>query len=418
MGRAPGAPKGTRASSSPNSQASRGEQIQTEVETTSVTYPAVSGGDFSSFLVEIQQAVALDLTQWEALARAGAFDLFSTNRRDILWRLGLGPAGASRTAKPVGAEQIQTNSRTTGGTYPAVSGGIGVAPCNFGQTEDRSRGKGVRKPAKVAARPKPQQLSLFSVFANAESEVATNTENNGSCSDRTEKGSSDGLSSGAARRSSVPAQDHRSTRGSAPGPENRNGARYTFEGSSASETFGLCGTAANIIQPTGAEPSQVKPSDPVRSLPCGSTSPGMFFLQSGEQRQAWDFETQRLSVQAHPIQAYRGQLSVLGVSSVKQLQQQPSGTWAKLAGWVLVRQRPPTAKGMMFLMLEDETGRLQIAVTPDQVVRWERILLRHNSLLVAGPLEAPSAQSRYRSLKLQEVHPIQMSEGVVTILQS
>jgi hypothetical protein len=377
------------------------------------------------------------LTQWEALARAGAFDLFSTNRRDILWRLGLGPAGASRTAKPVGAEQIQAYGGTSSGTYPAVSGGIGVAPCNFGQTEDRSRGKGVRKPAKVAARPKPQQLSLFSVFANAELEVATNTENNGSCSDRTEKGSSDGLSSGAARRSSVPAQDHRSTRGSAPGPENRNGARYTFEGSSASETFGLCGTTANIIQPTGAEPSQVKPSDPVRSLPCGSTgaepsqvkpsdpvrslpcgsTPGTFFVQSGEQRQAWDFETQRLSVQAHPIQAYRGQLGVLGVSSVKQLQQQPSGTWAKLAGWVLVRQRPPTAKGMMFLMLEDETGRLQIAVTPDQVVRWERILLRHNSLLVAGPLEAPSPQSRYRSLKLQEAHPIRMSEGVVTILQ-
>ncbi len=510
MGRAPGAPKGTRASSSPSMRIVKpvgAEQIQTEVETTSVTYSAVSGGDFSSFLVEIQQAVALDLTQWEALARAGAFDLFSTNRRDILWRLGLGPAGASRMAKPVGAERIQVYGGTLSGTYPAVSGGIGVAPCNFGQTEDRSRGKGVRKPAKVATRPKPQQLSLFSVFANAESNVATYTENNETRSDQTDNGSSDNLSSGAARPSSVPAQDHRSkpipqaplgmppgrglgvageglgedllpqiggaradlaqvkleqvtasTAEAEPGPVKppdlvrklpcrstaansiqptvaepslltpSNQVRSSPCGSTGAETshgessgadrdLSCDSTKANSIQPTGAEPSLVNPSDPVRSLPCGST-PGTFFLQSGEQRQAWDFETQRLSVQAHPIQAYRGQLGVLGVSSVKQLQQQPSGTWAKLAGWVLVRQRPPTAKGMMFLMIEDETGRLQIAVTPDQVVRWERILLRHNSLLVAGPLEAPSPQSRYRSLRLQEAHPIQMSEGVVTILQS
>jgi error-prone DNA polymerase len=384
MGRAP---KGTRASSSPSMRIVKpvgAEQIQTEVETTSVTYPAVSGGDFSSFLVEIQQAVALDLTQWEALARAGAFDLFSTNRRDILWRLGLGPAGASRMAKPVGAERIQAYSGTSSGTYPAVSGGIRVAPCNFGQTEDRSRGKGVRKPAKVAARLKPQQLSLFSVFANAESDVADLAQ---------------------VRLEQVAA----STAKAEP---------VSVKPSDPVRNISCDSTKATSIQPTGAEPIQGKPSDSVRNLPCGSTTPGTFFLQSGEQRQAWDFETQRLSVQAHPIQAYRGQLGVLGVSSVKQLQQQPSGTWAKLAGWVLVRQRPPTAKGMMFLMIEDETGRLQIAVTPDQVVRWERILLRHNSLLVAGPLEAPSPQSRYRSLRLQEAHPIQMLEGVVTILQS
>ncbi len=269
MGRAPGAPKGTRASSSPSMRIVKpvgAEQIQTEVETTSVTYPAVSGGDFSSFLVEIQQAVALDLTQWEALARAGAFDLFSTNRRDILWRLGLGPAGASRIAKPVGAEQIQTNSRTTGGTYPAVSGGIGVAPCNFGQTEDRSRGKGVRKPAKVAARPKPQQLSLFSVFASSESEVTTNTENHRSCSNQADKGSSDGLNSGVGLR-----DDPLQMTTSVAETESNSIQPAVAETSNGDPDLPCDSTKTTSIQPTGAEPSQVKPSDPVRNLPCGST---------------------------------------------------------------------------------------------------------------------------------------------------
>ena len=69
------------------------------------------------------------------------------------------------------------------------------------------------------------------------------------------------------------------------------------------------------------------------------------------------------------------------------LPRQRNGSWAKVAGLVIVRQRPGTAKGFCFLTLEDETGIGNAVVTPDMFQRHRAVIHTASLLLVEGPLQ-------------------------------
>jgi error-prone DNA polymerase len=131
---------------------------------------------------------------------------------------------------------------------------------------------------------------------------------------------------------------------------------------------------------------------------------------------SWDFSTQSVSAEAHPMSRHRQRLDALGVTPLARLKEMPPNlTQVKAAGWVLVRQRPPTAKGMVFVMIEDETDRIQVAVPPPQWERWQKTLVRCQALLVVGRLEGPpqSAESlgRYRSIMLDQVFDLEEKLG-------
>jgi DNA polymerase III alpha subunit len=89
-----------------------------------------------------------------------------------------------------------------------------------------------------------------------------------------------------------------------------------------------------------------------------------------------------------------------------------AGLLVRTGGLVVVRQKPPTAKGMVFLMLEDETGRLQAAVTPPVFERLGPVL-RHGALWLQGRLESggagrtPEGSSSFRSLLVHEAGPLE-----------
>ncbi len=89
-----------------------------------------------------------------------------------------------------------------------------------------------------------------------------------------------------------------------------------------------------------------------------------------------DFAHAGLTVGAHPVRYLRPRLDALGVVSAADLPRRRDGETVKTAGSVIVRQRPGTANGILFLTLEDETGMSQAIVKPD--------LLRDNRRLVAG----------------------------------
>jgi error-prone DNA polymerase len=59
----------------------------------------------------------------------------------------------------------------------------------------------------------------------------------------------------------------------------------------------------------------------------------------------------------------------------------------RVAGSVIVRQRPGTAKGFVFLSMEDETGVMNAIVTPDLFDRYRMVLLGHSYLLIDGVLQ-------------------------------
>jgi len=91
-----------------------------------------------------------------------------------------------------------------------------------------------------------------------------------------------------------------------------------------------------------------------------------------------DFRTTGLTVGRHPMAFARTELSVL---TARDLASMPDGARASVAGMVIVRQRPPTARGFYFATIEDETGHAAVAVRPD-VFAKSRVLLSTCRFLV------------------------------------
>ncbi len=106
---------------------------------------------------------------------------------------------------------------------------------------------------------------------------------------------------------------------------------------------------------------------------------------------AWDYELLGLSPDDHPLRLWRAKLRGQGVLSAVELANQPSGKIVKAAGMVVVRQAPPTAKGHLFITLEDETGLVNLIIRPDLYER-ERAALHNATLLqVEGRLQREGA---------------------------
>lgn len=102
---------------------------------------------------------------------------------------------------------------------------------------------------------------------------------------------------------------------------------------------------------------------------------------------AEDYATLRHSLKAHPLALMRKDLAARGMIDAATLQTLRHGTFLRLAGLVLVRQRPGTAKGVIFVTLEDETGVANLIVFPDMFARYRRIVLAASLMGVAGRVE-------------------------------
>lgn len=95
-----------------------------------------------------------------------------------------------------------------------------------------------------------------------------------------------------------------------------------------------------------------------------------------------DYATTSLSIKRHPIALVREQLNLLKIRTAAQIAQTDGGKWVKVAGLVLIRQRPGTASGVVFETLEDETGVVNLIIRPDVFERY-RPAARHAGLLQA-----------------------------------
>ena len=100
-----------------------------------------------------------------------------------------------------------------------------------------------------------------------------------------------------------------------------------------------------------------------------------------------DYRLTGLSLNGHPMRHLRPLLVPNGVLTVRDATRQRDGAKAGVAGLVICRQRPGTAKGFMFLTLEDETGMLNVVVTPQRFERQALLITRSPLLLVRGTLQ-------------------------------
>jgi error-prone DNA polymerase len=124
---------------------------------------------------------------------------------------------------------------------------------------------------------------------------------------------------------------------------------------------------------------------------------------TAEERLIADYEGTGLTLGPHPMAFCRGRLLRMGVSRAADLAAFRHGAWVKVAGAVVVRQRPGTAKGFVFLNLEDETGLVNIIVRPALFHRHRLALVNEPFLLIEGTLQR---QDNVTSVRAERLAPL------------
>ena len=152
-----------------------------------------------------------------------------------------------------------------------------------------------------------------------------------------------------------------------------------------------------------------RPAGPLFSeLPTDDPSP-LPEMSAGEETAA-DYRSTEMTTGPHLIEHWRPTLRARGVLSAAEIARRPDGERVTTGGAVIVRQRPGTAKGFVFLTLEDETGMCQAIVRPDLFQQYRSIIVGSGCLLVEGRLQKQDGTlsvkgERFWSLKQVEEIP-------------
>ena len=121
------------------------------------------------------------------------------------------------------------------------------------------------------------------------------------------------------------------------------------------------------------------------------------------ERMESDFRGTGLTIGNHPVAYHRAELIKLGACRAIDLEHMRNGGRISVGGWVIVRQRPGTAKGFFFLTLEDETGVANVIITPQLFDKNRLALVDHPFLLIHGTLQH---QDNVISVKAKRIQPL------------
>ncbi len=99
-----------------------------------------------------------------------------------------------------------------------------------------------------------------------------------------------------------------------------------------------------------------------------------------------DYQTLRLSLKAHPMSFLRDDFRKEGVLSCKELGQAKNGAWVRVAGVVLVRQRPGSGN-VVFMTVEDETGIANAVIWPKLLEKFRKVVMTSRLILIEGRLQ-------------------------------
>ena len=129
---------------------------------------------------------------------------------------------------------------------------------------------------------------------------------------------------------------------------------------------------------------------------------------NAEERLVADFRGTGMTVGPHPMAYHRPRMTALGIHKAIDLKQIPSGRHLRIGGCVIARQRPGTAKGFVFLSLEDETGVANAIVHPDLFQQNRLLLSSEQFLMVEGILQN---QDNVISVKAQRVSSLNITRA-------
>jgi error-prone DNA polymerase len=125
-----------------------------------------------------------------------------------------------------------------------------------------------------------------------------------------------------------------------------------------------------------------------------------------EERLIADYHGTGLTTGHHPMAYRRDVLRARGVKSAMELRNLPHGKEATVAGCVITRQRPGTAKGIIFMTLEDETGTSRVIISPDFYDKNRMAVLNERFVLVSGVVQN---QDNVVHLKARSIQPLTIS---------
>jgi len=129
-----------------------------------------------------------------------------------------------------------------------------------------------------------------------------------------------------------------------------------------------------------------------------------------EERLMADFHGTGMTLGPHPMAYRRQQLKKMGVKSAEELKKMPHNISAVAAGAVITRQRPGTAKGLIFLTLEDETGHANVIVMPDVYTADPMVVLHERFISVRGRVQN---QDGVVHLRAEKIMPLSVSAAEV-----
>ncbi len=131
-------------------------------------------------------------------------------------------------------------------------------------------------------------------------------------------------------------------------------------------------------------------------------------VMTHEERLVADFRTTGLTVGPHPMQYRREEMKRMGIYRAADLAHLPNGRRLRIGGCVIARQRPGTAKGMMFMSMEDETGIANAIFTPDLLQKNRVLLISERFLMIEGILQN---QDNVIHIRAEKVSPLRVTRA-------
>lgn len=128
-----------------------------------------------------------------------------------------------------------------------------------------------------------------------------------------------------------------------------------------------------------------------------------------------DYQSLGLSLKNHPIAFHRERLNRLGVVPAEALQDLQNGSLIAVAGIVLLRQRPGTAKGITFVTLEDETGATNLIIRPQVWERYYRTAKRNRAWIAHGQLQQAEGVIH---LLTQRISPLEEGQPAIEAIRT
>jgi error-prone DNA polymerase len=147
----------------------------------------------------------------------------------------------------------------------------------------------------------------------------------------------------------------------------------------------------------------VRPSGPLLEQHAEPDERSPLAPMNQEERLVADFHGTGLTVGPHPMAYKRDWLNAMGIRRASELRDLPTGKRLRIGGCVITRQRPGTAKGFVFLSLEDETGVANAIVRPDLFHENRLLLTSERFLAIEGILQN---QDNVISVRAERVQPL------------